>query len=141
MRSKTTGPLYWFAIVVLLPSILYLVLLMIFGRSFNICLLSFLLAGVLAILFFFLDPIKRIFRRSKKDREWGESESGRERVKEKTSAEEYTVEEEGVKKKEKGLFSRLFGGEEECEECGAELEYREESGAYYCPNCQEYKWR
>ncbi len=41
----------------------------------------------------------------------------------------------------KGLLSRLnpFDGKEKCNECGTELEYREEYQSHYCPKCRTYK--
>jgi len=43
-------------------------------------------------------------------------------------------------KKENFLSSlNLFGGKKRCNECGTELEYREEYQSYYCPKCRTYK--
>lgn len=44
-------------------------------------------------------------------------------------------------KKGGGLLSRLnpFGGKKKCNDCGTELEYREEYQSYYCPECRTYK--
>lgn len=43
--------------------------------------------------------------------------------------------------KKESFFSRLnpFGGKDKCNDCGTELEYREEYHSYYCPKCRTYK--
>lgn len=44
-------------------------------------------------------------------------------------------------REKENLFSRLnpFSGKKKCNECGAELEYKEEYQSYYCPECRTYK--
>ncbi|MGM0509841.1 MAG: hypothetical protein ACQESD_01765 [Thermoplasmatota archaeon] len=46
------------------------------------------------------------------------------------------------KGKKKSLFSSLkdsLDGKETCDECGTELEYKEEMDSWYCPTCHSYK--
>ncbi|MEF8832424.1 MAG: hypothetical protein V5A66_02765 [Candidatus Thermoplasmatota archaeon] len=42
---------------------------------------------------------------------------------------------------ETNLFSKVnpFSGKKKCNECGTELEYKEEYQSYYCPKCRTYK--
>ncbi|MEF8874389.1 MAG: hypothetical protein V5A88_06940 [Candidatus Thermoplasmatota archaeon] len=40
---------------------------------------------------------------------------------------------------QRGFFGNLFKKEKVCDECGTELEYREEFKSYYCPECHTYK--
>jgi len=44
-------------------------------------------------------------------------------------------------KEKEGLLSRLnlVSGKKKCNECGTELEYREEYQSHYCPKCRTYK--
>ncbi len=45
-----------------------------------------------------------------------------------------------TQKKENFLSNlNLFGGKKRCNECGTELEYREEYQSHYCPQCRTYK--
>ncbi len=41
----------------------------------------------------------------------------------------------------RSLLSKIipFGGKNRCSECGSELEYKEETESYYCPQCRTYK--
>ncbi len=49
--------------------------------------------------------------------------------------------EDGPSKRKRTFFSleKLFSKEKSCEECGVELEYREDFDSYYCPECHTYK--
>lgn len=85
--------------------------------------------------------LKSIIRGPTEKLDWEEKGESVEGVDAKTSsAEKYSIE-EGTAKKDKSIFSRIFGKEDECERCGTELIYKEGAGSYYCPECQEYKWR
>lgn len=46
----------------------------------------------------------------------------------------------GSRKKEDSSFSvrALFKKKKTCERCGKELEYKEQMGSYYCPDCHTY---
>lgn len=46
-------------------------------------------------------------------------------------------------REEANLFSKVnpFSGKKKCNDCGTELEYKEEYQSYYCPKCRTYKWR
>ena len=64
-----------------------------------------------------------------------------------TSDKEEVVKEEATKKvnlgkddkKKKSSFLDKLKGKKTCDNCGAELEYKEEMDSYYCPECHEYK--
>ena len=75
--------------------------------------------------------IRRFFRRRKQRTD-----------EEKVKVEQGDLDYEHVSSKteKKGsFFERIFKKEKVCEDCGTELEYREEYESYYCPECHTYK--
>jgi len=134
---KRKGGLFWLAFLAGFPIILFSTLSYLFEPSLVICWISFLPAPLIFILWSLLG---HVFRKPTKKLDWDETKSVEETDRRKPSTEKYSV---GVKstKKKRGLFSLVFGKEDECEKCGSELVYKEGAGSYYCPECQEYKWR
>lgn len=127
--------LIWLFIIAATPFLVYSILSSIFEHSTILCFLS-LPSGII-ILYLWIKLGDRVVGPTEK---WGWSESETsDTAEKKVSAEKYTVDERTSKKS--GLFSRLLGGEKKCDKCGSELVYKEGAGSYYCPECQEYKWR
>lgn len=93
--------------------------------------------GIVALLFYFI--INFIFGFL------GEAKGGsmmstreREALEKKKRSTSY---EKAHSKRKRSFFSldRLFSKEKKCDECGVELEYREDFDSYYCPECHTYK--
>lgn len=104
--------------------------------------------GVLAIYFtpkvisYLLEP-KSGSMSSEKEKSSKTSSSGElesDNVKVKTDSSTASDTRKHSKEKE-SLLSRLnpFSRKEKCNECGTELEYREEYLSQYCPKCRTYK--
>ncbi len=123
-------------IIIGLPPIIYYLLAQVFGHSSTLCLASIPSGAVVIYLWLKLYPK---LTGSTKKWDWDKSGGSKETAK-KTSPEKYSVGDRSTKS-EKGIFSRIFSDGEECEECGTELVYKEGAGSYYCPKCQEYKWK
>lgn len=134
--KKSYGALYWLLIIFITPSIIYFGLAYIFGHSSSLCLLTLPSGFIVIYLGLKLRPI--IKGRTKKI-DWEETKSEEEVYTDNLSTEKYSVE-EGTVKKDKGIFSRIFGKEDRCDKCGSELVYKKGAGSHYCPECQEYKW-
>ncbi len=128
---KDRGALYWLLFFAGFPIILYYTLSRLFEPSPAICWIS-LASGPL--IFVFWNSFRHVFRKPTRKWDWDETDRG------KPSTEKYSIEERSTKKG-RGLFSSIFSKEDECEKCGAELVYKEGAASYYCPECQEYKWR
>lgn len=127
--------LIWLLVILGTPLLVYFVLFSIFGQSTTLCFLS--LPSGLIILYLWIKLGDRFIGPTKKW-EWSGSETS-DTAERKISTEKYTADERTSKKG--GLLSRLFSGEKKCDKCGTELVYKEGAGSYYCPECQEYKWR
>jgi len=134
---KQKDALYWLIFLFSFPLIFNYVYVYFFSSNIVIFVLSIILAFA---IFFLWGMIGDFFRSPTKKLEWEDSESVEDTTEGKPSAEKYSVEEKTAMK-EKGIFSRIFSKEDECEKCGTELVYKEGAGSYYCPECQEYKWK
>mgnify|MGYP006287828821 CR=1 FL=1 len=67
--------------------------------------------------------------------EWSETSKNEKMVKE-GGKKKVNLGKDG-RKKESSFLDRLKG-KKTCDNCGAELEYKEEMDSYYCPECHEY---
>ena len=105
-----------------------------FESSFlNSCFISFVIAVVIFYVFIWS---RGSIQKGKREKE--KVEEGKKEV---------SVDDIGQKKVEIGKQSRKkktsllekFKGKKTCNNCGAELEYKENFDSYYCPECHEYK--
>lgn len=133
---RKLGALYWLVIIMGSPFLVYFGLALVLGHSVNLCFLT-LPSGFL-ILYLWVKIKSKVKGPTKK---WKADESESvEKTERESPTEKYSIGDRSSKK-DKSLFSRIFSKEERCEECGTELVYKEGAGAYYCPECKEYKWR
>lgn len=134
---KDKGALYWLLFLAGFPIIAVSTLSYLFEPTQTICWISVLPP---LLIFFFWNLFGHVFRKPTRRLDWDENKSVEETDRGKPSSEKYSPRERSTKKG-RGLFTSIFSKEDECEKCGAELVYKEGAGSYYCPECQEYKWR
>lgn len=131
MRKK--GVLYLLSLLLILSLTFFQLIYVVGSLDFPfICCLIIPLGFLILILYVFLKKGRK--------RSTSRSESDERDDEEKLSAEKYSAEQPSTKK-EKGIFSTIFGEEDRCDECGAEMVYKDGADAYYCPECEEYKWK
>lgn len=134
---KVKGLLFLAVFLIGFPILIYYLLSYIFSPSPLLCWASLPSGFLLYLLWLRFGSL--IKKPTEKTIELGESERAKERTKKPSFKKSSTSVDS--KKKDRGIFSSLFGGKDKCEVCGTKLVYKEGAGSYYCPECQEYKWK
>jgi len=133
-KSITLGIIIVILISVALFFPVFILMGVYFESSFvNSCFISLIMASLIVYIFIWSRGSKHKDKREKKEVEDDKTEVNIDEIdKEKVEVSK------GSKKKKTSILDKLKG-KKTCDNCGAELEYKEEFDSYYCPECHEYK--
>ncbi len=132
VESKSAGMISLFLIMIGLFFPIYIIVRVYFGHSLvNSAFATVIVSFLIFELFLTPRSSKDKRKESTKNSEDTTAYSRDEKIEKKVNI--------GKEDQKKGSFLDTFKRKKTCDTCGTELEYKEEVGSYYCPECHEYK--